>query len=112
MNVDTSNASRSAAIGVLGLLALSLAVTPGCGYGSVSPLAYDYAKALYSISNRQAADQLEGVQQQIATAHQNGELSEQEAEWLIAILQDAQAAEWKAASRAARRMLEDQVRAP
>ena len=91
------------ACGVLSLLVC------GCGYGEVSPAAYAYAKALYGVANRQAADRLDAVDEQIAAAEEAGELSPREAGWLGDIVDEARDGDWKDAAAAARRMMEDQV---
>ncbi len=89
---------------------LMLSTTSGCaGYGAVSPAAYDYATALYSISNRKAEDRLEQIDEQMRLARQAGELSPQESEWLHEILADARNGQWESANSACRRMMEDQV---
>lgn len=88
---------------------LAMVAIMGCGYGPVSDTAYQYAKALYSLSNRQSADRVETVRQQIVAAQDSGQLSSREANWLFDICDDCQAEQWKAASQAARRMMEDQV---
>ena len=85
-------------------------VLVGCGYGEVSPATYQYAKALYSICNRRAESQLDQAGEQIEAARSRGELSEQEAKWLKQILDDAAEGDWEAATKAARRMMEDQVK--
>ncbi len=83
----------------------------GCGgYGSVSPEAYEYAKALYSITNRQSEDSLDKVRAQLTAAHQADRLPNKEAAWLIYIVDTAAAGDWKAANRECREMMEDQVR--
>lgn len=88
---------------------LLLVTTSGCGYGEVHPQAYQYSKALYSICNRQDAARLDrivsGVQRDLA----GGQLSEQEAEWLMDIVNKAQHGDWKRASQAARRIMVDQI---
>jgi len=92
---------------VVGLLLICAA---GCqSYGEVSPTAYEYAKALYSISNRQAEHKLDEVTEQINVSQQNGELPESEAEWLRDIVDNARQGEWKLANQASRQMMEDQV---
>ena len=84
--------------------------TLGCGgYGEVSPTAYEYAKALYSITNRKAQDRLELVDAQIDTAHDEGKLTDQESQWLLDIVEEANGGDWQSANRASRRMMEDQV---
>ena len=81
----------------------------GCGYGEISPMTYEYAKALYSISNRQAAERLDDVSRQIDSARQQGELSPQEAGWLQDIIDDARHNRWTKATQKSRQMMEDQV---
>jgi hypothetical protein len=82
----------------------------GCGgYGEISPSAYQYAKALYGISNRQREEKLAAVDAQILAAYDRGEISAQEAEWFDLIIEDAANGHWIAAQTAARRMMEDQV---
>ena len=91
-------------------MALVLVSMAGCGgYGDISPAAYDYAMALYAITNRRAEYKLEEVGRQIEGSHQRGELSDEEAQWLGDIVDNAQAGEWERANRASRSMMEDQV---
>ena len=93
------------------LVLAALLISLGCGgYGDVSPAAYDFAKAVYSITNRQAADRLQPVSQQVTAAESSGDLSSQEAAWLQDIIEDATRGEWKSANESARRIMEDQVR--
>ena len=82
----------------------------GCRYPEVSPLTYKYAKALVSITNRQASDQLDKISSQIAESVEQGEVNEQESQWLLAIIEDARAGNWEKASDQARKMMEDQLR--
>ena len=91
------------------LLACLLFVVGCGGYGEVSPTAYEYAKALYSLANRQAADRLDEVELQIDTALEAGEITDYEAGWLRDILEDARNEDWNAAQKAARRIMDDQV---
>ncbi len=94
-----------------GLLVSVSILLAGCGgYGEVSPMTYEYAKALYGISNRHAEGKLPSVGQQITKAQMRGEISDREAGWLIAIVDDAAGGRWKEAQREARRIMEDQVR--
>lgn len=93
------------------LVAVALVVAGGCGsYGRISPTAYEFAKALYSICNRQAHEALDPVGDQITQAQEEGELSEQEASWLGDVIAHARDGDWDAAAAAARQMMEDQVR--
>jgi hypothetical protein len=83
----------------------------GCGgYGAVSPVTYEYAKALYSITNRKAEDKLADVEAQITTASAAGKMSAEEADWLMAIVSDAKSGDWESANQAARQIMEDQVK--
>jgi hypothetical protein len=93
---------------VWGLLA-GLAAT-GCGYGEITPRAYEYAMSLYSICNRQDAERLEQFALLLEADAQAGELGDGEADWLRTILDDARAGEWSDAQASARQLLEDQVR--
>lgn len=91
-------------------LSLLVVASTGCGdYSDASPAAYEYAKALYAITNRQIEDKLEGVSGKIETAHAAGKLSEREADWLEEIVVDARAGDWKSANQLARQIMEDQV---
>jgi hypothetical protein len=92
------------------LIVLSLLVSGCGGYGDVSPTAYEYAKALFSITNRRAEAKLDQVAGQIEAEQAAGKLSESEAGWLMAIVDDARDGQWQAANQAARRIMEDQVR--
>jgi hypothetical protein len=95
---------------ITGFLALLGIPAAGCaGYGDVSPAAYDYATALYAISNRQAADKLDAVTNQLAAAQAAGELAEHETEWLTDIVDEARAGDWQSANQHSRRMMEDQA---
>jgi len=82
----------------------------GCSYGEVTPVTYEYAKALYSITNRKDATRLDQVHSQVETALAQQELSEREARWLHQIVEDAAAGRWEKANRAARQMMEDQLK--
>lgn len=89
---------------------LAIATIAGCGgYGEVSPVAYDYATALYAVSNRRAEDKLETISEQIKSAREIGDLSQQEAEWLEEILSDVRSGNWESAVKACRAMMEDQA---
>ncbi|TWT78175.1 hypothetical protein Pla123a_09650 [Posidoniimonas polymericola] len=83
----------------------------GCGgYGEVSPVAYDYSMALYSLANRQDGGKLDAVAEQIDASHAAGDLTDREAGWLHDILADAESGDWQSASASARRMMQDQVK--
>ena len=71
----------------------------GCGgYGEVSPTAYEYAKALYAITNRKAQDQLANVTHGIQTSLADGRLSDRESGWLIGIVREAEDGNWEAST--------------
>ena len=104
MNSRPLTAGLLAAIAVVMVLPLG-----GCGYGRMSSTGYEYAKALYSLSNRQSAHRVDDVQLQIDAAAESGELPDQEAQWLRAICDDCRDGNWDSAQCDARRMMEDQV---
>ena len=94
----------------VGMAAVVTLTTTGCGgYGDLSPTAYKYATALYSIANRRASTALSSVEHQIESSGRNEEISKQEAQWLREIVLLAQDGDWDAAAREARQMMEDQV---
>ncbi|MEM9185341.1 MAG: hypothetical protein AAGB00_02445 [Planctomycetota bacterium] len=83
----------------------------GCGgYGEVSPEAYQHAKAIYNIAGRKAADRIDPFCEKLDAAQARGEVSATEAAWLHAIADDARRGDWQAASRAARQLMEEQIR--
>lgn len=94
----------------LRVLCLLLVATAGCGYGQVSPAAYDYAQALYALSNRQASERVEEIAAQIAAAAESGDITPREAGWLGSICDKCREADWPAAQKAARAIMQDQVR--
>ena len=91
---------------LLCLLALTMS---GCGYGEVSPTAYEYAKSLYNITNRRLDGHLDKVHSQIVASEKQGEISLREAKWLLDIHDDAKNGQWQVAMQSSRRLLEDQV---
>ena len=95
---------------LLGAVCIALVVVPGCGYPEVSPTTYEYAKALVSITNRRASEKLEPTRAQIADSLAKGDVTDQEAKWLKAIIDDASAGNWTGASQASRRIMEDQIK--
>jgi hypothetical protein len=96
-----------------GVLVASAVLVPGCGgYGEVSPLTYEYTKALYSICNRRDAERLNLLRDKVATSLDQQEITDQESEWLGGIIAQAESGQWKAAEKEARRLMEDQVIRP
>lgn len=96
---------RLAAIVVIAALMPS-----GCGYGPVSDTSYQYAKALYALSNRQSTDRVDAVQAQIDATEEAGELPPREAKWLRDICAQCRDGNWDAAQANARRMMTDQLK--
>lgn len=84
----------------------------GCGYEELSPEAYQYSKALYSICNRCDNEKLTKFVDQVAAAEEEQRISSQEAIWLNDIVITAQTGEWPSATQEARRMMEDQIQGP
>ena len=89
--------------------ALGLFVS-GCGYGEVSPKAYEIAKALWSICERKDAERLDKVSELIAESEKAGEVTAEEAGWLRDIVEDGRDGDWDDAVEAAREMMSDQVK--
>ena len=82
----------------------------GCSrYSAISPEAYQYTKALYSVCNRRDELRLTNVAQQIDTARAESQLTANEADWLDEIIIVAQAGNWQEATRNARQLMEAQV---
>jgi hypothetical protein len=96
---------------LLKVLACSLlCLSVGCSdYQGISPTAYQYAKALYNVTNRRRSEKLDQVSDLIAVSKQEGQITEQEVEWLERIIEDARDGDWQTAQKMARRMMSDQV---
>ena len=87
-----------------------LCLSVGCSYyQGISPTAYQYAKALYSVTNRRRSEKLYQVSGLIAASQQEGQITEQEVEWLERIIEDARNGDWQTAQKVARQMMSDQV---
>ncbi len=97
---------RTMALGWAALLVTAI----GCGYGEISPVAYQHSKSLYTVSNLRSSDSIERVEKAIARDLQAGKLPPHEAGWLSDICEHCRAARWEEAQAAARQMMEDQVR--
>ena len=94
------------------ILALSvfLPLAIGCArYSKVSPGAYQYTKALYSVCNRHDEPRLDEVARQIRDASADSQLSAEEVDWMEDIIATAQAGDWQVATKDARRLMEAQV---
>ncbi len=94
--------------GILFML-LCVVVVPGCGYGKVGPKAYEYAKALHSICDRQDEKRLEKLAGILEQSHQKEEITDKEFRWLKDIVAQARRGQWKNARANARQMMQDQV---
>ena len=81
----------------------------GCGYPEVSPKAYQISKALYSVCNMKREGDLNKVMDAISKATADSELNDDEAEWLLAIVEKARTGEWDSAAQDARSILKDQI---
>lgn len=90
------------------VLALSLAVT-GCGYAEVSKTAYELTIALDQAIDRKNQDQLNLAKDIIAKHHSEKNLSDQERDYLLAIIDQAEAGDWDDARTECRRLLQDQT---
>ncbi len=81
----------------------------GCGYPEVSPTSYELSKALYSACNRRSDEHLSRVIELVDSTQAAGEISDRESKWLRAIVDQARAGDWEAATVEARQIMEDQV---
>lgn len=79
------------------------------GYGEIGPQAYELSKALYSITNRHDAARLDALASRIESSRSSAEITATEANWLAGIVEQARHGQWAAATKSARRLLEDQV---
>jgi hypothetical protein len=92
------------------------------GYGKISSKAYGCATALYGACKAEDLNRLEkvreivlagGVQESIGRFGEIEQadvpMSDQEKSWLVDIIATAKSGDWKSASNAAKRMMEDQV---
>lgn len=91
------------------LAVLTMCCVGGCGYPRVSSRSYEITKALYSVCNQQNNDKLSTVAELISKSLEEGEISADEGRWLTAVIQQARAGAWEAATLETRQILEDQV---
>ena len=90
---------------------LVASVLTGCGgYGEVSPLVYEYAKALYSVCNQRDKERLDVLAEHIDTSLEQQEITKSEAGWLNDIIGDALDGHWESAAKDTRRLMEDQIK--
>lgn len=92
------------------MLVLAVVLLSGCGYGELSPKGYEYAKAMYNIASREADAQLDPFCEKLNAARDKGELSAEEADWLLKIADKARQGNWKSAANKARKLMQEQVR--
>lgn len=105
-----TNCKKRASRFPLSAISFVLLAIVGCGYGEVSPATYGYAKALYTLSNTQAADRIDEVADKIAAAAAAGEVTQREAGWLNEICDQCRSGDWAGAQQAAKRMMRDQAK--
>ena len=95
------------------LLVLLLIALAGCSdYQGISPTAYQYAKALYNVTNRKRSEKLDDVNDLITSSKREGTITTQEADWLLEIVDDARKGNWETAQKTSRQMMRDQVQKP
>ena len=79
-----------------------------CGYGEVSPLTYEYSKALYSACLNKNEEHLSKVDELLASNNAT-DLPVKERQWINALVAEARDGDWQAAAKKARQIMEDQV---
>ncbi|QDU57254.1 hypothetical protein [Aeoliella mucimassa] len=82
----------------------------GCGHPEISPVAYDYSIALYSITNRELDQQLTEVEARIREAAAQGDLTSTDADALNGVIAKAKTGDWKAANVECRALMEAQIK--
>ncbi len=80
-------------------------------YGEISEKGYDFAMALFSACNGKSIAKVEKIVGMIERSTTAGELSEQEAAWLMGIVRQALEGNWGSANAAIRVLMEEQARA-
>ncbi|MCA8987686.1 MAG: hypothetical protein KDA78_08610 [Planctomycetaceae bacterium] len=81
----------------------------GCGYPQVGPATYEYAKALYAVCNQQDLVRLKNCRQDIEQLKQTQEIADREANYLLAIIRDAEQGAWTQSMEECRKLMEDQI---
>lgn len=81
----------------------------GCGYGKVSPLATQYAQAIYTTANLQKSEKIEPLRKQIKADVDSGKLPISDANVLNELLDNAAEEKWGKAMDGTRKLLQDQV---
>ena len=78
------------------------------GYGKVSPMAYEYSKALYSACLNKNEEHLSKVEN-LLRIDSTETLPANERDWIDAIIGEARNGKWQSAAKKARRIMEDQI---
>lgn len=79
------------------------------GYGEVSPMTYEFSKALYSACLTKSNEHLTKVKKMLDEADENS-IPSSERRWIEKIIESALRGQWQTAAQKAKRMMEDQVR--
>lgn len=86
--------------------AACLAAATGCGqHPRLSPASYDLARALYTVCNLQAADQLPRFEEQLAQQAAAGRVGDDERAALAKILAMARDGDWQGAQERTRTLI-------
>ncbi|MCA9258702.1 MAG: hypothetical protein KDA61_05865 [Planctomycetales bacterium] len=94
----------------LAIVLVGFAAAAGCGDAELSPAAYQFAQATYSICNLRATERLEPTMESIRNASREGSLTSAEADRIGNVISQAQDGDWEGAVQAVRALLESQVR--
>ncbi len=103
-----NKSSLLAIIVVIGLAVVAMGFFFNRGYGKVSPRTYECATALYGACLAKSEERIAKVEA-LFDEPDTEEIPSTERVWLERIIEQAKRGEWKKASAAARRMMEDQV---
>lgn len=95
--------------GLLIAVIIAVIVLANRGYGKVGTKTYEYAMALYSITNRRDRTRLDKLAEMIDESKSEGDVTDKEARWLRQIVEKAREDEWETAASQARRMMDDQI---
>jgi len=79
------------------------------GYGTVSHQTYEFSKAIYGACLAKSEPRIDKIEQ-LLDDPSNAELPPHERKWLDAIIANARAANWDAAAKKARSMMQDQAK--
>ncbi|MEO0529391.1 MAG: hypothetical protein AAF266_02315 [Planctomycetota bacterium] len=91
------------------VLSMACVALVGCGYGKVSPQAYEHAKAIYTLANMKAAAAIDETEAAITADAKAGLITEEEAGWLTDLCDECRAGDWESAQSSARRMMDEQA---